>query len=215
MQQVDSRCNIDISIFNTDAPKGVFVLKINMSENENILREPVTVVVKRVIKSGKENDFEMWLKGATGDLKKFQGYRDITLIRPQVGASKLEYVLIIRFDNYANLDVWENSNVRGELEAGDFTENLDNQRITGLEYWFSLPEIPKAHVPPRYKMATVTIIAIFPLSTLIGMYLVPHLMWLNSYLRGLLVTIILVSLMTYVIMPYMTKLFSSWLFRGR
>ena len=188
-----------------------------MIVNENFLQEPVTVVVKRVVKSGKEGDFETWLKGATEDLKKFQGYRDITLIRPQTGSAKLEYVLVIRFDNYKDLDVWENSEIRNEWmrRAKVFTENLDNQRITGLEYWFSIPEIPKTHVPPRYKMAIVTIIAIFPLSTLIGTYVVPYLAWMNSYLRGLVVTVILVSLMTYVIMPYMTKWFSKWLFKGR
>ncbi|KND47837.1 MAG: hypothetical protein AB201_02910 [Parcubacteria bacterium C7867-006] len=186
-------------------------------DNRDILNEPVTVVVKRVVKSGKEGDFENWLKGATEDLKKFQGYRDITLIRPQSGSSKSEYVLVIRFDNYKNLDNWENSPIRNEWmnKAKGFTENLENQRITGLEYWFSLPEIPKANVPPRYKMAIVTIIAIYPLSTLIGIYLVPKLVWIEPYSRGLLVTILLVGLMTYVVMPYTTKLFRGWLFKGR
>lgn len=188
-----------------------------MIDNENVLQQPVTVIVKRAVKAGRDSDFEIWLRGATEDLKKFQGYRDITMIRPPTDNPKREYVLVIRFDNYKNLDNWENSEVRNNWmkKANDFTESLENQRITGLEYWFSLPEIPRAHVPPRYKMATVTVIAIFPLSTLIGMYLVPYMMWMNAYFRGFVVTVMLVGLMTYIVMPYMTKLFSRWLFKGR
>jgi uncharacterized protein len=177
-------------------------------------RVPVTVVVKRTIKPGADKEFEAWLKGATADLSKFPGYLDITLIRPAAGANP-EYVLLIRFDSYEHLDAWEGSDIRQEWmrRAQGFTESVANQRITGLEYWFSLPSIPKAFVPPRHKMALVTLLAIYPLSTLIGNYVVPYFPPMHPLLRGLIVSAMLIVLMTYLVMPFMTRVFKSWLFR--
>lgn len=191
------------------------MMEQSIGENQDARSQPVTVVVRRTIQQGKEKNFEEWLKGATADLKKFPGYMDITLIRPPVGAPKLEYVLLIHFDNYDHLDAWENSAVRNEwmAKAKEWTVNLENQRITGLEFWFSLPEMPKALVPPRYKMAIVTALAIFPLSTLMNIFVLPRLSGLPFLLRGVVITILLVVIMTYIVMPYMVRIFKKWLFK--
>jgi uncharacterized protein len=178
-------------------------------------KKPVTVIVRRTVKAGREADYEQWVKDTTEDLKKFPGYMDITMIRPSTGPNKSkEYVLIIRFDTYEHVDAWEKSDVRNKWmeKAKDFTEQLSNTKVTGLEYWFPLPEIPKSAVPPRYKMATVTGLALYPLSLIVNtIYTYLHLP-VNLYLRGLIVTICMVSLMTYVVMPKMTSVFRNWLF---
>lgn len=179
-------------------------------------KKPVTMIVRRTIRPGREADYEQWAKDTTEDLKKFPGYMDITMIRPQsTGPNKSkEYVLIIRFDTYEHVDAWEKSDVRNKWidKAKDMTEQVSNQKITGLEYWFPLPEIPKASMPPKYKMITVTTLSIFPLSVVINLIfnMVPF--QLPFLLRGLLVSIVLVSLMTYIVMPFMTSLFRGWLF---
>lgn len=194
----------------------------SMAEQKNPTSKiPVTVVVRRTIKNGHEEDYEKWVKDTTADLSKFTGYMDITVIRPQITpASKdksKDYVLIIKFDNYKNLDIWEASEERNKWmdRAKDFTEQVTNQRVTGLEYWFPLPEIPKAMVPKRWKMATVTIIAIYP-SSLIVNYLFNLLPFQFPLLiRSLLVSIVLVSSMTYFIMPFATSIFRVWLFKAK
>jgi uncharacterized protein len=176
-------------------------------------KKPVTVIVKRTVKVGREAEYEQWVKDTTEDLKAFPGYMDITMIRP-TGAKK-EYVLIIRFDSYKHVQDWENSDIRNKWmeRAKPFTEEVSNQKITGLEYWFPLPEIPKAAVPPRYKMVVVTILAIYPLSLIVNFilgYLLPP--QTPMLLRGLITAILMVICMTYLVMPKMTSLFRSWLF---
>jgi uncharacterized protein len=42
--------------------------------------------------------------------------------------------------------------------------------------------------------------------------LIPRLSFLPLLVRGLPVSILLVLLMTYIIMPWMTRLFARWLF---
>ncbi len=179
---------------------------------EDSKNKPVTVIVRRTIKPGREQDFESWVKDTTEDLKKFPGYMDITMIRP-TGAKK-EYVLIIRFDTYAHVEDWEKSDVRNMWmeRAKEFTEELSNTKVTGLEYWFPLPEIPKASVPPRPKMAAVTILGIYPLSLIVN-YLFNLLPFhFPLLIRGLLVAIVMVLSMTYFVMPFLTSKLRGWLF---
>ncbi len=177
--------------------------------------EAVTTIVRRVVKPGREADYEQWVKDTTEDLKKSPGYIDITMIKPNTGANKSkEYVLIIKFDSFKHVEDWENSEKRNYWmnQASDFTEQLSNQKVTGLEYWFPLPEIPKGAVPKRWKMAVVTFLAIFPLSVIVNLVF-NILPWKFSFLmRGALVSVALVVLMTYLVMPFMTSIFRPWLF---
>src|SRR5262249_39108100 len=124
-----------------------------------------------------------------------------------------EYVYIFRFDTYAHLRQWEDSPERQMWveRAQALTEgNPRKQVTTGLEYWFTLPGAPNA--PPRAKMAAVTVLAIYPLSLAVPAALAPALSVIPAIGRGLLVSVLLVLLMTYVVMPRMTRLFAGWLY---
>ncbi|MEM8778187.1 MAG: hypothetical protein AAGF26_04800, partial [Cyanobacteria bacterium P01_G01_bin.49] len=78
--------------------------------------------------------------------------------------------------------------------------------------WFTLSSDKPFIPPPRYKMAAITWLAIFPLINLINRILAPILNNLSSVQRSLVLTAILVPLMTYIVMPRMTRLFSFWLY---
>jgi uncharacterized protein len=91
----------------------------------------------------------------------------------------------------------------------------DVRVLTGLETWFTLPSKPGQPSPPRYKMAVVTWLAVFPLITLIFALFGPLLSQLPTLLRTLILTMVMVTLMTYVIMPRLTRLFSFWLYPDR
>jgi antibiotic biosynthesis monooxygenase (ABM) superfamily enzyme len=87
--------------------------------------------------------------------------------------------------------------------------------LTGLETWFTLPAKPGAPSPPRYKMAVVTWLAVFPTVLVIFSLFSPVLNMMPTVLRTLVFTLVMVTLMTYVIMPRMTRLFSFWLYPDR
>ncbi len=176
--------------------------------------QPVTIVVKRLIKIGHEAEFEEWVKGVNADLIKIPGHLGVNVIRPS-DAGYPEYVLIFRYDSYEHLRQWEESPERAAwLEKSKvFTEKeADYQTYTGLEYWFSLPEKPHVLPPNRWKMAAITWLAIFPLSYGLPMILVPLLKFLPTPLRHMIIVAIIVLLMTFVVMPTMTRLFARWLF---
>ena len=202
--------------------------KNNNNDDNNTDRQsnPVTVIVKRIAKKDKIKEFEEWLSGISKEVSKQEGSMGIDIIRPTGdNKSKLEYVVIFRFNNYDNLAKWEKSPIRNEwLQKGRklIEADPDVQKLTGLEFWFtpyfkdeSSPMIP-LQPPPRYKMVIVTI----PVISILLLTLVPQIHFFTEMLsipfpiRLVIAITITVLLMTYVIMPLLTKLLKSWLFKN-
>ena len=201
-----------------------------MSEADNNSTKhskPVTVIVKRIAKRDKIKEFEEWLSGISKEVSRQEGNMGIDIIKPTPNISnksKPEYVIIFRFNTYENLDKWEKSPIRHEwLQKGRklAESDYDVQKMTGLEFWFtpyfndeSSPMIP-LQPPPRYKMVIVTI----PVISILLMTLVPQIHFLTEMLsipfpiRLVIALTITVLLMTYVIMPLLTKLLKPWLFK--
>ena len=195
--------------------------------NGNNHAKPVTVIVKRIAKKDKIKEFEEWLSGISKEVSRQEGSMGIDIIRPSPNGSsksKFEYVVIFRFDSYDNLAKWEKSPIRNEwLQKGKklVEADPDVQKMTGLEFWFTpffkdesslmIPLQP----PPRYKMVIVTI----PVISILLLTLVPQIHFLTEMLsipfpiRLVIALTITVLLMTYVIMPLLTKLLKPWLFK--
>lgn len=173
---------------------------------------PVTVVIRHRIKAGKEAEFEEWLRGITREALRFDGYLGFNLVRP-TNLGHPEYVVFFRFDNFANLEKWEESEPRRV-----WLSRLDplalqaptRERHTGLEVWFTLHA--GGALPPRWKMAIVTLLAIYPLILGVQLTLVPLLAEWPVLFRTFMTSAILVCLMTYVVMPLMTRIFLRWLY---
>jgi uncharacterized protein len=178
---------------------------------------PVTAVASRRVKSGREREFEEWVSGILAAANKFPGYLGSEVLRPSDPEDN-EYRIIFRFDHESNLHAWENSEERQrrlEKVRPLLHEEEKVDVLTGLETWFTLPSKPGEPAPPRYKMAIVTWLAVFPVVAVI-FSLFGH--WLNllpTLLRTVVFTAVMVTLMTYVIMPRMTRLFSFWLYPDR
>jgi antibiotic biosynthesis monooxygenase (ABM) superfamily enzyme len=197
-------------------------------EDNNNGNKPVTVIVKRIVKKDKIKEFEEWLSGVSKEISRQEGMMGIDIIRPTPNItnnkSKPEYVVIFRFNSFENLEKWEKSPIRNEwLQKGRKLAEADPnvQKMTGLEFWFtpyfkdeSSPLIP-LQPPPRYKMVIVTV----PVISVLLLTLVPQIHFLTEMLsipfpvRLVIALTITVVLMTYVIMPLLTKLLKSWLFK--
>jgi uncharacterized protein len=194
----------------------------NVDGNDDNHLLPVTVIVKRIAKKDRIKEFEEWVSGISKEMSRQDGSMGTEIIRPTDKESKPEYVIIFRFNNYDNLTKWENSSIRNEwLRKGrELVEaDPDVQKFTGFEFWFTpyskrssglAPLIP----PPRYKMVIVTI----PVISLLLLTLVPQIHFVTEMLfvpysiRFIIAITITVLLMTYLIMPLLTRLLRPWLF---
>jgi antibiotic biosynthesis monooxygenase (ABM) superfamily enzyme len=177
---------------------------------------PVTAVASRRVKPGREREFEEWVSGILAAANKFPGYLGSEVLRPSDPEDD-EYRIIFRFDHESNLHAWENSEERQrwleQVRPLLHEEKVDV--LTGLETWFTLPSKPGEPAPPRYKMAIVTWLAVFPMVAVIFSLFGHWLDLLPMLLRTMVFTVVMVTLMTYVIMPRMTRLFSFWLYPDR
>ena len=174
---------------------------------------PTTGVASRRVKRGREKEFEAWVPGILGAAREFPGYLGSDVLRPSDPGDD-EYSIVYRFDHASNLRRWEESEERRRWldRAAPLVREEKVRRLTGLETWFTLPAKRGEPAPPRYKMAVITWLAVFPLATVIFLILQPLLGGAPSVLRTLVFTLIMVTLMTYVVMPRMTRLFSFWLY---
>ncbi|MBD0252863.1 MAG: antibiotic biosynthesis monooxygenase [Rubrobacter sp.] len=174
---------------------------------------PVTAIASRRVKSGKEEEFEEWVSGILDSVEEFPGYLGSNVVRPS-DPNDDEFQILFKFDHASNLERWQESDERGAwLRRVQPLVHEENVRVrTGLETWFTLPSRPGEPAPPRYKMAVVTWIAVFPLATAIFALTQPLLGGLPTVFRTLVFTLIMVMTMTYVVMPRMTRLFSFWLY---
>ena len=174
---------------------------------------PVTVVAARRVKPGHKGEFEEWTSGVLSAARGFPGYLGSNVVRPS-GPEDDEYQIVFKFEHASNLKRWDESDERHEwLSRVRPLVHEENVRVlTGLETWFTLPSRPGEPAPPRYKMAVITWIAVFPLATAIFAVTQPLLGGLPVVLRTLVFTLVMVTTMTYVVMPRMTRLFSFWLY---
>jgi uncharacterized protein len=183
----------------------------------NVEGGPVTVIVSRRVKPSQTGAFEEWLRGVLGAASRFEGHLGANVLRPTNPAAE-DYVVIFRFDTFEHLSRWEESEIRAEwLSRVDaYTEGPAKvQKVTGLEYWFALPGSAGVRPPPRHKMLVVTVIALYPMITLLMPLLAEVTAPLPGLLRPLVSSTIMVSLMTYLVMPALIRLFSFWLFSAR
>ena len=171
---------------------------------------PFTVVAAWTIRPGKETAFEQWHRGLSAVASRFPGHMGVSVMRPTT--SRGEYLVIFRFDTYENLLAWQESSERQawlEKAAPLRAEETRYQSGYGIEFWFTSPH---AGSPPRWKMAALTTLIIYLLVNLLNILLNPLLGALSPFAGSLVVTVIIVLLMTYLVMPAANKIFANWLY---
>lgn len=174
---------------------------------------PVTTIFSRRVRPGFEDQYENWLAGISRESSRFPGNQGTTNVRP--GDGRGEYITFVQFDATENLDRWLNSEERASWLAKLESITLDSEEVsslTGMERWFTLPDRSVTQAPPKYKSALLVILGLYP----IAMLLRPLFQFLFQGwpipLAALASMVISVSLMVWVVMPLLTRLFFRWLY---
>ena len=177
----------------------------------------MTSTVTRRVRAGHEQFYEAFLEGIIAAAVRFPGHLGVEVFRP-TSASTGEYRVVYRFDTPEHLRAWLDSEQRAAwLERAEphVVGPLHTQILTGLEAWFTLPDSHGTPPPPRYKMALLTWATLFPLITLVVTALEPLLERLTLIPRLAVTTAATVPVMTWVVMPRVTRLLRSWLYPDR
>jgi antibiotic biosynthesis monooxygenase (ABM) superfamily enzyme len=175
--------------------------------------DPVTVVYSWRARPGHEDEFADWAKQATTVASRFPGNLSATVLHED-GAR--DFHLIHQFDTRRHLEDWIDSDERTRLlrKAKEVAAaRTAVQRRTGLETWFHVPSEAAATMrpPPRWKMWLISLAAIYPLVLLFQAFLNPLIASWPLPLRAAMFPLILLTTMTYGVMPLVTRLLRPWL----
>ena len=176
---------------------------------------PVTVSMSRRVKPSFEAEYEAWISSVIKAASRFEGHQGANILRPSQRTDGC-YVLIYRFDNWAHCNAWEKSDIRADHVAkleGIVEGEATTTRVTGLEFWFELPEVPVTAKAPQWKMALVLIAVVFVLVYPLQVVLLPLMPGWPHPVKTLVIVVIQVLLMTYFFMPKVTGMLKSWLFK--
>ena len=175
--------------------------------------DPVTVLYSRRVKPGREADFEAWARGIVAAARQFPGHLGASVLD---APGSREYHILFSFADRRSLRAWLDSEERRRWLArvGELLEaDRGLQQLTGLETWFKLPGANVATMtpPPRWKMWLVSLIAVYPMVLAFQALVVPRMARLPLPLRALLFPLVLLTLMTFVVMPMVTRALRRWL----
>lgn len=175
--------------------------------------DPVTIIVRRKVKPGRESDYERWLNNLTeGAGAQFAGYMGAEFHRPGPDGY---YRSVFRFDSMENLLTFEKSDFRSRMLADGaslFASDAAWERMTGLEFWFDPPAGTKVAQPSPHRMALVLIAVVFVLVMGLNLLLDPIMSGWPLPLRLLATVTLQVGLMTYVVMPWLTPRIARFIY---
>ena len=178
--------------------------------------EVVTLVVKHRIHAGQEAAYEAWLRRIVRVAGQWPGHLGVDVVRGKQGGLA-HFTCVLRFCSTEAMQRWLDSPQRLELinEAAPMLADGDQTEIAPLkEFWFT-PVADAAAPPPRWKQAVVTLCVILPLTLLIPLLWGPvlrlHPLLGNYLVSTFLVTLTIVLLVVYLLMPAATRLFAPWL----
>ena len=176
--------------------------------------EPVAVLALRTVKPGFEEKFEGALHDFISRSLQTEGQLGVSVMRPVQGSGLREYGILRRFSDSESRDRFYESPIfkQWEITVASLTEGEPkHQHLSGLETWFVLPGQRAVIPPPRWKMAVVTVVGVWPASMLVPWLLNPLIGKLPTPLQALLVAAGIVILLTWAIMPFLVRILNPWL----
>ncbi|MCA9563274.1 MAG: antibiotic biosynthesis monooxygenase [Myxococcales bacterium] len=175
--------------------------------------EGVTLVVTRKVKPGKDEAYKDWLTRLHGAVDSMPGFVG-AMVQAPVGESR-EYTSIYRFDSVEALRRFEGSSERRRLVA-EISHLVEAdavwKRYTGCEFWFAPPAGAPVPQPSRFRMAVLLTIVVFSLVVPLGALFDFLLPFLPKMARIFVSIASEIFLMTYVLMPYLTRHLTRWIY---
>lgn len=180
--------------------------------------EPATVLITRQPKPGREAELEAVIEDLGEAVGKSPGFMGMDVVRPTENGAK-EFHIVLRFKSRNSLASWENSPQCKQLiaRADRLTEPQSKrvERVNGLEAWFALPGRDGGATIPKWKTAIISMIGIYPLVLFLPELIKPLTSQFPKWFGTLIQVIVLSVLMTWVMMPLITRILKSWLYPPR
>jgi antibiotic biosynthesis monooxygenase (ABM) superfamily enzyme len=174
------------------------------------MNEPIHIAITRRIKPGCEAEFQKLLQEFFKTSFAHIGVHGASMLVPPPGSSSPEFGILRTFANAQERDSFYDSPMfkTWEDRIKPLTEGEPVHReLTGLEAWFRSPQNP----PPRWKMAIATYLGVVPVIMGLSLSIGPVVRSWNFILNNLVFNACVVALLTWVVMPFITRILHRWL----
>ncbi len=171
---------------------------------------PIHVAVTRRVRRGCEAEFQEALREFFQTSFGQSGVLGASMLVPPPGIDSSEFGILRTFADEKERDAFYESPMfqTWAKRAGTLTEGEPVYRqLHGLEAWFRSPHAS----PPRWKMAFVTFLGVYPLANILSRFFGYSLGSWPPLLLSVVVNAAVVGMLTWVVMPFLTRLFAGWL----
>jgi antibiotic biosynthesis monooxygenase (ABM) superfamily enzyme len=177
------------------------------------MNHPIHVAITRRVRPGCEAEFQQALREFFQTSFAHNGVWGASMLTPPSGSDSREFGILRTFANEAERDAFYQSPMfrAWEERAKSLTEGEPvHRQLNGLEAWFRSPQNP----PPRWKMAIATYLGVVPTIMTLALTLAPLIRSWNFVLYNLVFNACVVVLLTWVVMPLITRALHGWLQAG-
>ncbi len=167
----------------------------------------MTILVHCIVSPSSETAFLALLQERLVEFEHFPGTKGHMIFK-RAGAGTVEISILQSFSGKAAHEAWQVSPEFArwrEAVAPAVPTPSHVRRYTGMESFFVSAQAPDA--PPRWKMAILLLIVVFPISFAMSEWGASALAHLPTLVGSFATSIIMVALMTYILVPALTKLF--------
>ena len=172
---------------------------------------PIHIAITRRVRPGCEAEFQAALREFFQTSFAHGGVLGATMIVPPPGSDSREFGILRTFADEKERDDFYASPIFKAWEAKcqplTETDSWTARPLHGLEAWFRSPHNP----PPRWKMAIATFIGVFPLAMILTLTIGPVIREWPFALRNAVFNAWVVALLSWVVMPVVTRLLRGWL----
>jgi hypothetical protein len=172
--------------------------------------QPIHVAITRRVRLGREAEFEQALREFFLESFHLAGVQGAILLSPLPGTGGRDYGILRSFANEAERDAFYASPAFAAWaeQAREFTEGEPEHRaVHGLEAWFRGSTLP----PPRWKMAVLTFLGVYVTTLTLTLLVGPYVRGLPLPLGNAAFNLMVVPLLTWAVMPVITRFFARWL----
>lgn len=176
---------------------------------------PVTTVVTRHVRPDRRADYEAWLERLLAEARDLPGYLGAEVHPPAADSAQATYTSVFRFDDLEHLRAFEQSELRRRYldEVSDYVEaDAIWNTHTGLEMWFAPPPGTVVPQPVRWRMALVLGTVVYVLVLVFGAIAAATIGGLPFPIRLAVVIAVEITLMTYAILPWITRRLAPWIY---
>lgn len=172
---------------------------------------PVHIAIVRRVRPGCEAEFEQALREFFQASFAQGGVQGASMLTPAPGTDSREYGILRTFASREECETFYASPMfkAWEHRARALTEGEPGYReLHGLEAWFRTPNLPP---PPRWKMAVTTFAGVYPTVMVLSLTLGPLAGQLPFLLRHAVFNLCVVMILTWMVMPVLTRILHIWL----